>query len=168
VLAFLKVLSTPSKRREARNPWHKRTRMLQNVKIINSSFHSGKVIQKPNFRSNFHYSILLYTTVLPDIGASTEPPKHNIDNIQDRILLLRIETLPYVSTRLSHLVGILLQTHTDIKDSTIELITVYYFHQWSSGPTAVNIEILKSHASWLVSLDTQVVQNGQDRGGFTD
>jgi hypothetical protein len=59
--------------------------------------------------------------VLPDIGASTEPSERNIDIIKDRILLLCTETLPYVSTSLSHLVVFLLQTYIDIKGYTIHI-----------------------------------------------
>jgi hypothetical protein len=91
--------------------------------------------------------MLLDTTVLPDTGASTEPSKRNIDIRKDRILLLRTETLPYVSTSLSHLVVFLLPTYIDIKASTFELITAFYFHQRRSGLIAVNTEILESSAS---------------------
>jgi hypothetical protein len=80
------------------------------------------------------------------------------------MLLLPTGTLPYVSTSISHLVAFLLQTYIDINGSTIELITAFYFHQWRSGPTAVNTEILKSNTS---TLDRQVVQNEQECGGFT-
>ena len=111
---------------------------------------------------------MLGTTALPGTGASTEPSKRNVGIIKDRILLLRTETLPYISTSLSHRVVFLLQTYIDIKGSTIELITALYFHQWCSGPIAVNTEILNSYASRRVSLDRQVVQNEQECGGFTD
>lgn len=119
------------------------------------------------FGVTFYHRILLGTTVLPDTGVSTDPSKRNIGSIKDRILLLRTETLPYVSTSLSHLVVFLLQAYIDIKGSTIELITALYFHQWRSGPIAVNTEILTSYASRRVSLDRQVVQNEQECGDFT-
>jgi len=124
-------------------------------------------IQKPNFRRNFFYQILLDTTVLPDTGGSTEPSKRIIDSTKDRILLFPTETLPCVSTSLSHLVVFLLRTYMDIEGSTIELITAFNFHQWRSGPFAVNTEILKRYASRGVPLDRHVVQNEQDCGGFT-
>jgi len=63
--------------------------------------------------------------MLPNIGVSTETSKRNIDIMNDRISLLCTETLPYVSTSLSHLVAFLLQTYTDIKGSTIEPITAF-------------------------------------------